>query len=199
MKPDYVLPPGMALGLRSCLPDFRSPSEDANGFVWPKSGHVSAPDWKADPNCGHGLHLLAHGEGDGGLLCYDKGAHWLVCEYDPTKAIDLDGKIKVPECTVVFCGDESTAPVWIKSHDPSAKLVVGSTNTGGVGSTNTGGVRSTNTGGDDSTVKSGEMGLIIIYWWDGTRRRVAVGYVGEDGIEPNTFYRCDERGKLVKT
>lgn len=30
------------------------------------------------------------------------------------------------------------------------------------------------------------------------RQRITVGYVGEDGIEAGTAYRCDEAGRLVK-
>ena len=155
---EYVIPPGKALGMRSCKPDFSSPSEDANGFKWPKSGKVVASDWIADNNCGHGLHLLAHGEGAGHLLCYDEGAPWLVCEYDPEKAVDLDGKVKVPECTVVFCGDESTAPAWIMAHDPLARFVVRGTATAGDRGTATAGDSGTATAGDSGTATAGVSG-----------------------------------------
>jgi len=40
-------------------------------------------------------------------------------------------------------------------------------------------------------------GEIRIRWWDGVRYRLAVGYVGEGGIEPDTKYRV-EAGMLVK-
>ena len=53
---------------------------------------------------------------------------------------------------------------------------------GGDDSTLTGGYGSTLTGGDGST-------LSIRYWDPKSERdRVAVGYVGEDGIEPDTAY-----------
>jgi uncharacterized protein YodC (DUF2158 family) len=58
-------------------------------------------------------------------------------------------------------------------------------------------VRST-VSGDRSTVKSGEIGIVACQWYDGKRYRLTVGYVGEDGIKPNTFYRAEENGKLVK-
>jgi hypothetical protein len=75
-----------------------------------------------------------------------------------------------------------------------------STLTGGDGSTLTGGDRSTLTGGYRSTAKTGDLGIIAIKHWDDKagRHRLSVGYVGEDGIEPNTFYRCNDAGKLVK-
>ena len=42
------------LVLRVCAPDMTS----RNGFTWPTSGPVSAPDWIPEPECGHGLHRL---------------------------------------------------------------------------------------------------------------------------------------------
>jgi len=46
----------------------------------------------------------------------------------------------------------------------------------------------------------GEAGavLAIAYRDDHDRPRIAVGYVGEDGIEPDTWYCVDATGRLVK-
>ena len=197
---EYKLPDGMALGLRSCKPDFTSPAAEANGFRWPRSGYVEAPDWIADKHCGHGLHLLAHGEGNGELICLQDGDPWLVCEYDPKLAVDLSGKIKVKECTVVFCGDRSSAPLWIMAHDPLARSVVSGTATAGYRGTATAGYSGTATAGDRGTARSGDIGIVVLRWYDyaNNRHRLSVGYVGEDGIKPNTFYRCDDSGNLVK-
>jgi hypothetical protein len=52
--------------------------------------------------------------------------------------------------------------------------------------------------GYNSIASAGPNGVIALTWHDGTRRRVTVGYVGEDGIEPNVDYRVDDTGKLVK-
>jgi hypothetical protein len=51
--------------------------------------------------------------------------------------------------------------------------------------------------GDCGQATAGYEGIITIKWHDGGRYRVTVGYVGEDGIEPNVAYRCDSRGRLV--
>jgi hypothetical protein len=74
----------------------------------------------------------------------------------------------------------------------------GSTLTGGDGSTLTGGYCSTLTGGYSSTLTGGDDSTLTALWWDGQaeRCRVAVGYVGEDGIAPGVAYRV-EGGKLV--
>lgn len=45
--------------------------------------------------------------------------------------------------------------------------------------------------------KAGKNGSIIIKYWDGARTRWAIGYVGEDGIKENTFYKVED-GKLVE-
>jgi hypothetical protein len=39
----------------------------------------------------------------------------------------------------------------------------------------------------------GDGGTLMIKWWDGNRYRVAIAYVGEDGIEANTAYRLDDQ------
>jgi uncharacterized protein YodC (DUF2158 family) len=50
------------------------------------------------------------------------------------------------------------------------------------------------------TSKTGSVGIVVCRWWDAKakRSRLTVGYVGEDGIKPDTFYRCDDAGKLTK-
>ena len=51
----------------------------------------------------------------------------------------------------------------------------------------------------DCTAKAGEDGCIALAWWDSNaeRFRVAIGYVGEDGIEANVEYRV-QGGKLAR-
>jgi len=51
--------------------------------------------------------------------------------------------------------------------------------------------------GVDGAAKSGETGAIAIFWHDGNRIRIAVGYVGEDGIKSDTLY-CVKQGKLTE-
>jgi hypothetical protein len=92
-------------------------------------------------------------------------------------------------------GDEST----LTGGDEST-LTGGdeSTLTGGDESTLTGGDRSTLTGGDGSTLTGGDRSTLVIKWWDGTRYRLAVGYVGENGIRPNVAYKVSDRGEFVE-
>jgi len=82
------------------------------------------------------------------------------------------------------------------------------TATAGDDGTATAGHRGTATAGDDGTATAGyggtatagHRGRLVITWWDNKARRyrITVGYVGEDGIEPDTAYRCDQAGRLVK-
>jgi hypothetical protein len=52
--------------------------------------------------------------------------------------------------------------------------------------------------GNNGKAKAGINGIIYIdYFNNNDRRRTMVGYIGEDGIEPDTFYKV-ENGKLVK-
>ena len=250
LKPlaDYVLPPGKALVLRTCKADMSSNAEEANGFKWPKAGPVACDDWEPTPECGHGLHGLLWGEGEGQLLNWDADAVWLVVEIDPTTAIDLDGKVKFPRGVVIHCGVRDTAPKFISEHGGAGRAIVSGTATAGDSGTATAGVsgtatagdsgtatagdsgtatagdsgtatagdrgtatagdsgtatagdRGTATAGDRGTAKTGEIGIIVCRWLDVSheRYRLAVGYVGEDGIKANTFYRTDDNGKLVE-
>ena len=52
--------------------------------------------------------------------------------------------------------------------------------------------------GDDGTAKAGEMGRISILYWDGHRCREVIGYVGENGIEPNVAYNLNEMHEFIK-
>ena len=47
---------------------------------------------------------------------------------------------------------------------------------------------------------AGDWGTISIRWWDAAaeRGRVATGYVGENGIEADTAYKLDDKGRFVK-
>ena len=55
---------------------------------------------------------------------------------------------------------------------------------------------------EDCTGNSGSAmasvgGILVAKWSDGERTRLVVGYVGENGIEPDTPYTVDEHGQLV--
>ena len=52
--------------------------------------------------------------------------------------------------------------------------------------------------GLSSTATAGDGGIVVLAWHDGARKRMTVGYVGENGIEAGVAYRCDDAGKLVR-
>jgi hypothetical protein len=54
--------------------------------------------------------------------------------------------------------------------------------------------------GIDGQAKAGPDGCIAVGWWDekANRPRLTVGYVGENGIKPDTFYRADKNGGLAE-
>ena len=180
-------------------------------FKWPESGLVSAPDWDPKPECGNGLHGLLWGEGDGSLLNWDKDAKWLVVEIE--EYVDIQGKVKFPSGNVVFAGNQETATKYIADHGGAGKAIVGynatagergtatagsyGTATAGEGGTATAGEGGTATAGCGGTATAGHDGQIRISWWDGNRHRLAVGYVGEDGIEANVPYVV-VNGKLTR-
>jgi hypothetical protein len=72
------------------------------------------------------------------------------------------------------------------------------TATAGVGGTATAGDYGTATAGYYGTATAGVGGILNIRYWDGNRYRIAIFYVGEDNIEPNTPYRLNDDHKAVK-
>ena len=168
--------------LRSTGPDRKS----HGGFQWPESGYVEAPDWDPDPSvsCGNGLHGLLWGQGAIGMT--SPGATdrvWQVVEVDPADIADVNAPDKVRfRCGTVLLStaDRVKAASLVAASAPAGIVVpFGSATAGYYG-----------------TATAGDCGTVCIKWWDGDRYRLVVGYVGEDGIEPNTPYRVVD-GKLV--
>ena len=114
--PDYLVASGHVLCLRTCAANMTA----HGGFTWPTAGDVAAPDWKPRAECGNGLHGLLWGEGDGSLLSWEADARWLVVEVLESEIVNLDGKVKFPRCTVVFCGDRIQATTFLRDHGGEA-------------------------------------------------------------------------------
>jgi len=74
------------------------------------------------------------------------------------------------------------------------------TATAGESGTATAGNYGTATAGYRGTATAGNKGEIRVQWWDekAERYRTVIGYVGEDGIKPDTTYRLDDNHKLVE-
>ena len=141
--------PGQALILRTCKADLTS----YEGFQWPASGPVSAPDWNPEVSCGLGLHGFSSGEGDGSLINWSHDATWLVVAVDPATLVNLRGKVKYPAGEVLdLPKDRVTATGYLREHCCGSRAIVGLIFIGGDNSTITGGYGSTIAGGDDSTI-----------------------------------------------
>ena len=87
----------------------RSGGRSFNGFQWPESGPVEAPDWDPEPRCGHGLHGLAEGRGEWWMLDWAPDAVWQVVEVNDASVVDLGDKIKFPRGNVIYSGDRDGA------------------------------------------------------------------------------------------
>jgi len=74
------------------------------------------------------------------------------------------------------------------------------TATAGESGTATAGESGTATAGESGTATAGNYGEIRIQWWDSKaqRYRTKIGYVGEDGIKPDTAYRLNDNHELEK-
>ena len=191
-------------GIRTANADMTS----YGGFRWPESGPVEAPDWRDDDTCGGGLHFLLPGQNSPGTWYDDEGAKWLVLRVKRgdyrTGDGELAGKAKCRRCKVVYCGDMPGAMRFLAERGVPGPWCRGTATAGDCGTatagdrgTATAGDSGTATAGDRGTATAGDSGTIQIKYCDGNRYRFAVGYVGEDGIEPNVAYRVDG-GQLVK-
>lgn len=140
----------LAYGLRTVDKD----GKGYGGFQWPKKGHVVAPDWKPDRQCGHGLHALLNGEGNSGYLYpEDTQPLWQVIIFDLNHAIDLHDKIKVPECEVLYTGTQAKATQFLLKRVPTAQIhgLVSKVNDG---TSIKAGDRAVLTAGNDCTIRA---------------------------------------------
>ncbi|HHX5603339.1 TPA: hypothetical protein ACVFG7_006040 [Pseudomonas aeruginosa] len=74
------------------------------------------------------------------------------------------------------------------------------TATAGYKGTATAGNEGTATAGNEGTATAGRKGEIRIRYWDEKteRYRTVIGYIGEDGLEPNVPYKLNAGRKLVR-
>ena len=181
---------GKWLVLRTVDADWRS----RDGFRWHKTVETVTPDWDPDPgrDCGGGLHGLLWGCGDAGLLSSDPDAVWLVVAVDVVDVANPDQahKVRFRAGQVRFHGTRDEAVDYLMAHGAAGLPVVYGTATAGHGGTATAGHGGTATAGNDGT--------LIIAWYDRSRPRRAVGYIGEDGLKPDTPYRVNIRGEFVE-
>jgi hypothetical protein len=240
--------PATSLILRTVAEDGSS----HNGFKWPDSGMVEAPDWKPTKECGNGLHGWLWGCGNWSLKNPAEKIKWLVAEVETASIIDLDGKVKFPKANVVASfAAWSDAMKFIRArHIDDASTTVATGDSGHASATGDSGHASATgdyghasatgdyghasatgdsghasatgdsghasatgdyghasatgdygwaVGGYNSQVKADKNGALTALWFDekSKRPRVVVGYVGEDGIEANTWYQVKD-GKFVK-
>ena len=191
-----------SLVLRVCRADHTS----RNGFAWPQAvgEEIAAPDWKGNKECGNGLHGWLYGQGDHSCVDYwvDQDAKWYVLEVPSDSITMLGGKCKFPRAVVRFIGAKSEAAAYILEHEPLAHevAVIGACLKVGDKETVLVGGLGTATAGYRGTATAGNKGEIRVQWWDekAERYRTVIGYVGEDGIKPDTTYRLDDNHKLVE-
>ncbi|WP_374492781.1 hypothetical protein [Brachymonas sp.] len=157
-----------SLVLRVCRPDGSS----HGGFQWPMTvgAEVVAPDWKANTECGNGLHgwLYGHGEHDCVSHWEHEHANWLVLEVESAGIQMLVGKCKFERCVLRFVGDKAEAAAYLIKHEPQAasvavigaSLQVGDGAAAAVGAlgTATAGYKGTATAGDSGTATAGNSG-----------------------------------------
>jgi hypothetical protein len=197
------LPKGKkVLGLRTVDKDRKAYGD----FVWAAKGYVEAIDWQPTTKCGHGLHALIKGEGDGTLLASNSDDLWQVVEILESEIIDLKGKGKFPRCNVLYTGKKDIAVKKIQSAYPEAIVVYGQATAGDNGQATAGNYGQATAGyygqatagnygkataGDNGKATAGDYGILEISVLDGNRKRIVIGYIGEDGLKPNINYKLN--------
>ena len=197
---------GKYLVLRTVDADWRS----RDGFQWRTTVETVAPDWDPDPHreCGGGLHGLLWGCGDAGLLSSAPDAVWLVVAVRPTDVANPDQpqKVRFRAGRVRHHGTRDGAVDYLMAHGAAGLPVVygrhmvpdRGTAIAGNDGTAIAGNDGTAIAGYHGTATAGNWGTLIITWYDGSRPRRAVGYIGENGLRPDTPYRVNERGKFYE-
>ena len=156
-----VLPDGRYAVLRT----HHTNGASRGGFRWPTEvgGVAVAPDWDPDPSieCGHGLHGLLWGCGDGSLLT--PSLTWAIVAVDPgdiATRIDMGvpPKVRFRSAEVIHIGDRDSATGWIAAHGGGGLPVVYGTATAGDRGTATAGDRGTATAGYRGTATAGYRG-----------------------------------------
>jgi len=211
--------PTLPDGRYAVLRTHRADGASYGGFRWPTEvgGVAVAPDWDPDPSieCGHGLHGLLWGCGDGSLLT--PSLTWAIVAVDPgdiATRIDMGvpPKVRFRSAEVIHIGDRDSATGWIAAHGGGGLPVVygtatagyrgsaiagyGGTATAGDGGTATAGDGGTATAGDGGTATAGYGGALIIHRYDSGRRRLSVGQVDGVTLLPDTPYRLDAAGEF---
>ena len=193
--------------LRTCKADGTS----YNGFKWPleEGAVVECPDWKPLAECGNGLHGLLDGEGDWGLLDWSVEAKALVVEVEAGTIVEIGGKVKFPRAVVRRVGVLAGLLCELvcdagRIVEQVKELIAASGHRSRLAAS---GHRSQLAASGDSSVvcaaavdciaQAGESGAIALTYHDGTRFRIAVGYVGE-GLDAGAWYRVDATGAFLK-
>src|SRR5574342_1123156 len=108
------------LVLRQCDNQLRG----YNGFQYPESGMVEAPDWDPTPRCGGGLHGFLRGEGNGALADKGEDGKWLVLRVRKSDIVPVgDEKVKFPRGEVIYVGTCDGAGELLAKEYPTACII----------------------------------------------------------------------------
>ena len=208
----------MTLFLRTCKKDGTS----YKGYKWNlKIGAVNvADDYNDRAECGGGLHGIKNGIGSAGYLDFSDGYIGVVFSADEYVDIDCE-KSKCREARVEFVGELKLCADYIHNQTGLSGIICQVATAGDRGNatagdrgTATAGDRGTATAGDWGTATAGDEGTATAGYWGtatagdegtivikyhyGNRYRLKVGYIGDDGLMPNTAYRLDDNNNFVE-
>ncbi len=155
--------------------------------------------------CGATTYLAEHG-GAGrpivGVAVTAGYAGTATAGYAGTATAGDEGTATAGDEGTATAGDEGTATAGDRGtatagYAGTATAGDRGTATAGYAGTATAGYAGTATAGDRGTATAGDRGSLMIRWWDGSRYRISIGYIGEHDLLPNTAYCCDQHGQFV--
>jgi hypothetical protein len=87
------------------------------GFQWPEKGKVVCPDWNPRAECGNGLHGVVFPDGEmPHIINHGPDEKWQVVQTAKSSLVDLDGKVKFPECEVIYTGNMAVAITMVANN-----------------------------------------------------------------------------------
>ena len=139
------------------------------------------------------------------LFCGERDtAVALIQKHYPDAAV-IYGTATAGECGTATAGYRGTATAGYRGTATAGDRGTATagecgTATAGECGTATAGEYGTATAGYGGTATAGECGILQIKTWDSecSRCRIITGYIGEDGLKPNTKYKLNDKARFVE-
>jgi hypothetical protein len=162
-------------------------------------GGTASAGYKGSAKAGHGGTATAGYRGtatagdEGTAAVGDKGT--ALAGYKGTATAGDYGTATAGDGGSVKAGHGGTATAGYRGTATAGDQ---GTASAGLGGSATAGTYGTASAGLNGTASAGFCGIIMIQRYSEFRKRIAIGYIGENGLKPNTPYNLDDEGNFVE-